>query len=81
MGQAQRQYEISEEAARTPEYQELETLVEKWQQRMDGDCAVVTRGALRAKFFPEENPSYEDGGCLYLKTDEMQMRIGLWERS
>ena len=26
MGQAQRQYEISEEAARTPEYQELETL-------------------------------------------------------
>ena len=43
---------------------------------MDGDCAVVTRGALRAKFFPEENPSYEDGGCLYLKTDEMQMRIG-----
>ena len=61
---------------RTPEYQELETLVEKWQQRMDGDCAVVTRGALRAKFFPEENPSYEDGGCLYLKTDEMQMRIG-----
>lgn len=76
MGQAQRQYEISEDAARTPEYQELETLVEKWQQRMDGDCAVVTRGALRAKFFPEENPSYEDGGCLYLKTDEMQMRIG-----
>ena len=76
MGQAQRQYEIREEAARTPEYQELEALIEKWQQELDGDYALVSRGELRAKFFTGENPSYADGGCLYLKTDEMQMRIG-----
>ena len=76
MGEAQRLYEIQEEAARTPEYQELEALVGKWQQQMEEDCALVTRGILRAKFFQEENPTYEDGGCLYLKTDEMQMRIG-----
>ena len=76
MGQVQRQYEISEEAARTPEYQELEALAWKWQNQLNGDYALVSRGTLRAKFFREENPSYADGGCLYLKTDEMQMRIG-----
>ncbi len=76
MEEAESLQEERERKASTPEYQAFAALHESWERDREKTSVRVYKTRLAPMFFEEQNPVYEEGGCLYLQTEELRMKIG-----